>query len=134
MPIEHARNPLRRARLAARLELSDLAERTRISPGMLRYMDEGAFERLPPGIYARAWVRSVARALSLDPAEVLRELEPVLPQAAPPEPAPPARAKRLQRLIDQPSAGSVMNLIGSETCRRSAVAAVDGALLTAVTM
>ena len=32
MKIEPARNPLRRARLAARLELRDLETRTRISP------------------------------------------------------------------------------------------------------
>jgi hypothetical protein len=73
---------LRRARLAARLELRDLETRTRISPAMLRHMDEGEFHRLPAGIYARSWVRTVALAVGLDPAETLRELEHALPRAA----------------------------------------------------
>jgi len=136
MAIDHARNPLRRARLAAHLELSDLAERTRISPGMLRYMDEGAYERLPPGIYARAWVRSVAEALSLDPAEVLRELEQALPQAAPlePEPVLPGRpGAELAAPAQVWGWESAANLIGTGW-RRAGIAALDGAILTAVTL
>lgn len=136
MTIEPARNPLRRARLAAHLELSDLAERTRISPGMLRYMDEGAFERLPPGIYARAWVRSVAEALSLDPAEVLREVEHALPLAAPLEPAPaePDPPKATVAPGEQPWWSSASHPIGADGWRRAGVAALDGAILTAVTL
>lgn len=134
MTIEHARNPLRRARLAARLELSDLAERTRISPGMLRYMDEGAFDRLPPGIYARAWVRSVAEALALDPVEVLHELEHALPRTAPLEPEPAdVQPRPAQVRPDEVWWGSALPA-AADRWRRAGIAALDGAILTAMTL
>ena len=44
---------LRQARLAAGLQLSDIEQRTRISPSILRWIDNGQFHRLPAGIYAR---------------------------------------------------------------------------------
>lgn len=134
MTIDPARNPLRRARLAARLELSDLAERTRISPGMLRYMDEGAFDRLPPGIYARAWVRSVAEALALDPVEVLHELEHALPRTAPLEPEPAdVQPGPAQVRPDEVWWGSAPPA-AADRWRRAGSAALDGAILTAVTL
>ena len=42
-------------------------------------MDNGQFDRLPAGLYARAYVRSVATALGLDPGATLAELLPLLP-------------------------------------------------------
>ena len=54
---------LRQARLDAGLALSDIERRTRISPTMLRWIDEGHFHRLPAGIYARAYVRAFAEAV-----------------------------------------------------------------------
>ena len=70
---------LHRARLAAKRSLNDLALATCIAPGMLRAMDNGQFDRLPAGLYARAYVRSVATALGLDPGATLAELLPLLP-------------------------------------------------------
>jgi transcriptional regulator with XRE-family HTH domain len=72
---------LRRARLAAGLELADIERRTRISPSMLRWIDQGQFHRLPAGIYARAYVRAFAQAVGLDPAEVVASIEHALPPA-----------------------------------------------------
>ena len=70
---------LHRARLAAKRSLDDLALATCIAPTLLRAMDMGQFDRLPAGLYARAYVRSVATALRLDPEATLAELLPVLP-------------------------------------------------------
>jgi helix-turn-helix protein/RDD family protein len=70
---------LRQARLDAGLALSDIERLTRISPTMLRWIDEGLFHRLPAGIYARAYVRAFAEAVGLDPAEVVASLEHTLP-------------------------------------------------------
>jgi hypothetical protein len=70
---------LHRARLAAKRSLNDLALATCIAPGLLRAMDNGQFDRLPAGLYARAYVRSVATALGLDPGATLAELLPLLP-------------------------------------------------------
>lgn len=85
---------LRKARLAAGLGLADIEQRTRISPSILRLIDEGRFDRLPAGIYARAYIRAYASAVGLEPEDVLRALEPALPPAAElvPEPAAPRRA------------------------------------------
>ena len=49
---------LRQARLAAGLQLSDIEQRTRISPSVLRWIDAGQFQRLPAGIYARSYIRA----------------------------------------------------------------------------
>lgn len=70
---------LHRARLAAKRSLDDLALATCIAPTLLRAMDNGEFHRLPAGLYARAYVRSVAAALALDPEATLTELLPLLP-------------------------------------------------------
>jgi hypothetical protein len=70
---------LRQARLDAGLALSDIERRTRISPSMLRWIDEGQFHRLPAGIYARSYVRAFAEAVGLDPAEVVASIEHALP-------------------------------------------------------
>jgi len=74
--------PLRQARLAAGLQLSDIAQRTRISPSMLRLIDAGQFHRLPAGIYARSYIRAFAQAVGLDPHEFLASIEHALPAAA----------------------------------------------------
>jgi len=72
---------LRRARLAAGLELSDIERRTRISPSILRWIDDGQFHRLPAGIYARSYVRAFAQAVGLDPTEIITSVERELPAA-----------------------------------------------------
>lgn len=143
MKIEPARNPLRRARLAARLELRDLETRTRISPAMLRHMDEGEFHRLPAGIYARSWVRTVALAVGLDPADTLRELEHVLPRAVDgpageagpthdgPKDPPPSDAGG-GSLPRSPAVRFVAPLI--DRWRRSATAVLDGIFLAGISI
>jgi helix-turn-helix protein len=70
---------LRQARQAAGLELADIERQTRISPSILRWIDEGQFQRLPAGIYARSYVRAFAEAVGLDPGEVIASLQEALP-------------------------------------------------------
>jgi transcriptional regulator with XRE-family HTH domain len=72
---------LRQARQAAGLELADIERQTRISPSILRWIDEGQYQRLPAGIYARSYVRAFAEAVGLDPGEVLATLQEELPRA-----------------------------------------------------
>jgi hypothetical protein len=97
---------LRQARLDAGLTLSDIEQRTRISPTMLRWIDEGHFHRLPAGIYARAYVRAFAEAVGLDPAEVVSSLEQALPAIDAPAPhrAPAAAAASRERTTVRPVA------------------------------
>ena len=60
-----------------------------MSPAIVRKIDEGRFGELPPGLYARSYVRSFASAVGLDPAEALKEVEHLLPGA--PDPLPVMR-------------------------------------------
>jgi helix-turn-helix protein len=54
---------------------------TRLSSRVIAALEEGRFDALPAGIYARTAVQAYARAVGLDPATVLAELDPLLPGA-----------------------------------------------------
>src|SRR5215213_7517493 len=110
---------LRRARLAAGLELSDIERRTRISPSILRWIDNGQFHRLPAGIYARSYVRAFAQAVGLDPNEIVASVEHELPPAA--ELTAPSKSK--------PSAPT--RQLSAEWLRVAA-ASLDAAVLTII--
>lgn len=78
---------LHRARLARRLDLTEMAARTALSPAVLKKIDEGRFGELPAGLYARSYVRSFAAEVGLDPTSAVRDLEDLLPHAPDPMPA-----------------------------------------------
>lgn len=70
---------LRRLRIARGESLSALAARHGMRVEFLRAIEEGRFQDLPTGIYARAAVRAHANALGLDPDEILGICAPLLP-------------------------------------------------------
>jgi transcriptional regulator with XRE-family HTH domain len=109
---------LQQARLAAGLKLSDIEQRTRISPSILRWIDDGQLHRLPAGIYARSYVRAFAQAVGLDPNEIVASVEDQLPAAA------EIAAKRKVRA--QPSLPLSPGLL------RMAAASADAALLSVI--
>jgi transcriptional regulator with XRE-family HTH domain len=75
---------LRRARLARGLTIDDVAAQTRLSPRLVTLVDEGRFDELPAGLYARSAIRAFATATGIDPDAALARLEPFLPR--PPDP------------------------------------------------
>ena len=81
------RRHLYHARINRRLTLEQIGLRTALSPSVLRHLDEGRFELLPSGVYARSYVRTFAAAVGLDPEAALAELESLLPGAPDPIPA-----------------------------------------------
>ena len=109
---------LQQARLAAGLKLSDIDQRTRISPSILRWIDDGQLHRLPAGIYARSYVRAFAQAVGLDPNEIVASVEDQLPAAAEITPKRKVRA--------QPSLPLSPGLL------RMAAASADAALLSVI--
>lgn len=111
---------LRQARLAAGLQLSDIEQRTRISPSILRWIDNGQFHRLPAGIYARSYVRAFAQAVGLDPNEVVASMEQDLPAAVDITAAPEVRAAAERSLPLSPELA------------RMVAASADAALLSVV--
>src|SRR3954469_14520485 len=70
---------LRRARTSRGDDLAELATRIGIREGVLRAIEDGRFDLLPPGIYARAAIRTYSAAVGLDPAEILDECAAALP-------------------------------------------------------
>jgi transcriptional regulator with XRE-family HTH domain len=80
MPVVDA-TTLKTAREARGLTSSDIARDTRLSPRTITAIEEGRFNDLPAGLYARTFVRAYAGAIGLDPAGVLAELQPQLPSA-----------------------------------------------------
>src|SRR5688572_29263366 len=80
---------LRIARERAGISLPDLAARTRIPQPTLRAIEENDFSKVPPGIFARSFIRTYAREVGVDPVEAIAEYramtEPVVEQGNEPE-------------------------------------------------
>src|SRR4051794_20125269 len=70
---------LRRARTSRGEQLAELAAGIGVRESVLRGIEDGRFDQLPPGIYARAAIRSYSSAVGLDPVEILDACAPSLP-------------------------------------------------------
>ncbi|MVO99089.1 helix-turn-helix domain-containing protein [Paenibacillus lutrae] len=77
---------LKQARLEKKMSLDDLQEITKIRTRYLEAIEEGNYKVLPGSFYVRAFIKSYAEAVGLDPNEVLNMYQGTIP-AAPPEPA-----------------------------------------------
>jgi cytoskeletal protein RodZ len=64
---------LRDARTASGLSLHDIAGATKISIVALEALERGDLSRLPGGIFSRAFVRSYALEVGLDPEQTVEE-------------------------------------------------------------
>ena len=64
---------LRRAREASGVALRDIALTTKISVTALESLERNDFSRLPGGIFSRAFIRSYATAVGLDPEATVQE-------------------------------------------------------------
>ena len=110
-------NPLGAARRARGLSLADIASSTRLSPRHVQAIDEGRFADLPAGIYGRAYVRAVARAVDLDVAE-LDSILSLLPPA--PDPLP---------VLEEAAKPRVSRAPGARVARVCLAATLDALLL-----
>jgi len=86
---------LKRARLERGISLEDLQETTKIRKKYLESIEDGNYKVLPGSFYVRAFIKSYAEAVGLDPNETLRLYRHDIPDAsgeASSEPiAPPKR-------------------------------------------
>lgn len=122
---------LRRIRMAKGLSLTEISRRTRIGVGYLRKIEEGDLKGLPPGFYARAFVRAYAEAVGVDADVVLGNLAEELPSAqaaGAPHPGGPQGASRAESAELIPDAR--MHLIKQILDRHNTL--VDGAAEPAV--
>lgn len=85
------RKNLHRARVARSMDLSRVSALTALSPGIVRKIDDGRYEELPGGLYARSYIRAFAEAVGISPDTALKDVEPFLPGA--PDPLPTLREK-----------------------------------------
>lgn len=79
-------NPLHRARLEHGIDLTEVGRRTCLSPQVVRKIDEGRFDELPAGVYARSYVRAFATAVALEPESAIASVAQRLPPAEDPLP------------------------------------------------
>jgi len=77
---------LRRERLKRNLELEYISRELKISRRLLDAIESDHYDRLPGGVFAKAFVRQYAQLLELDAedlaTQVQRAIEPPLPEAA----------------------------------------------------
>ena len=64
---------LRRARLRRGVEISGIADVTKISPNYLRAIEDSAYRDLPAAVYTRGFVTAYAREIDIDPEPVVRD-------------------------------------------------------------
>lgn len=128
---------LRQARAASGEELNAFSRRTGIRVHHLLAIEDGRFTDLPPGIYARATVRSFAEACRLDPDAVLAECEALLPAVTDPISAL-ARKCGVRQTPVAATAESIESAVPRESARAewrtSAAAAVDAVFVGVLLM
>jgi len=81
---------LRRARLDAGKTLDQVAGDTKIQLWILEAIERDDFSRIPGGVFIRGYLTAVARAVGVNPSEILTAYSPEFaPQPAPPPPVLP---------------------------------------------
>lgn len=95
---------LRRERVRRNLDLNQVSEELKISTRFLQAMETGNFDKLPGGVFAKAFVRQYAQLLELDAEELASEVQHLLePQPASPQatqaPRPNAAPISLPRVL-----------------------------------
>ena len=76
---------LKAMREARGLSLQDIFETTRVSLINLTAVENGDFNRLPPPVYARNFIRKYARAVGIDEKPILDRYEKYLESLKPPQ-------------------------------------------------
>ncbi|MGH8637615.1 MAG: helix-turn-helix domain-containing protein [Burkholderiales bacterium] len=71
---------LRRQRETRRIDLGSIAEQTKIKVSLLEGLERGDVSHWPSGIFRRAYIRTYAHIIGLDPDAVLREFLEAYPE------------------------------------------------------
>jgi cytoskeletal protein RodZ len=103
---------IRRAREQRGLTIRDMASTTKISPPALNAIECNDFERLPGGVFRRAYLRAVAAEVGLDPEELVREYRATFETAEPGVLPPPRTIESFDRVRVFARWPTVLLLIG----------------------
>ena len=71
---------LRRYRQKNRITLDEIAADTRVKRELLEALENNDLSQWPRGVYARAWIRTYAETVGLDPTETVDEFCRLFPQ------------------------------------------------------
>lgn len=85
---------LKEARLARGLSLDDVQEMTKIRKRYLEAIEAGDYKVLPGSFYVRAFIKTYAEAVGVDPDELLNEHKQHVPDVAPEPTMEPVLQKR----------------------------------------
>src|SRR3954462_15482317 len=90
---------LRQERERRQISLKSIAENTKISRSLLEALERDDVSRWPTGIFRRSFVRAYAKAIGLDPDEVVREFGERFPDPmiTAPEPSPATASAGVSR-------------------------------------
>ena len=80
---------LRRARLERGLSLEQVSKHTKVQPWILDAIERDDLSRIPGGVFIRGYLTSFARAIGLDPIDIVTAHFGAPPAPADPEPPPP---------------------------------------------
>ena len=117
---------LRRARIGRGESLTSIAARSGSRVELLQAIEDGRFQDLPTGLYARVAVRRYAGAVGLDPDEILALCAPLLPEVEDPITAlgrlrgGPTHRRRQAQNVAPAVAGSILDVAGRERHDRPA--------------
>jgi hypothetical protein len=82
---------LRAARRARKRTIDQIARTTKITPALLRAIENNDFDRVPGGLFTRGYLRAYAREVGLDPEALVQryrtEVEGAVPEAPEPQDA-----------------------------------------------
>lgn len=126
---------LKHVRIARGDTLAAVAQQSGVAERMLRAIEDGRFDDLPRGIYARAAIRSYALALGLDAGDVLAACEPLLPSIDDPIGAM-CRLRGVRQSAPREHAAETTAIadVSRPDWRRPAAVALDALLLGAILM
>lgn len=85
---------LKEARLARGLTLDDVQEMTKIRKRYLEAIESGDYKVLPGSFYVRAFIKTYAESVGLDPDDLLTEHKQHVPDVAPEQTMEPVLQKR----------------------------------------
>jgi transcriptional regulator with XRE-family HTH domain len=126
-----AHDQIRQARLKRGEDLETVARRAGVRPALLRAIENGRFDELPPGVYARHAIRSCAVAVGLAADDVVAACEPMLPAFEDPI-AGLARLRGVRPPRPEPAVSS-QQAAADVSWREAAAAAIDGGIIALMT-